>query len=246
MREKMKNWICISLIMMLLAIIVTPVQTKAAESLKLNKTSVVLCTGQGYRLKVNTTKKVTWKSTKTSVAIVSDTGKIAAKKPGAAYIVVQYGKEKVSCKVIVKDHTWKRTAFKNATCKEKGYKKYKCEKCGKAKTTSISVLKHKWITQKRTIHHKEKGHYETSLSYKKVGWVLCTCGLKIYATELQPILDHEELPPFITDGGYEADHYYRIIGEDRIPEIKKVWKVDVPGYDEVITETICSHCKIKK
>lgn len=246
MWQKMKKIIRVGLLLMLLTVIATPVQTNAAESLKLNKSSMTLCTGRAYRLKVNTTETVKWSSVKSSVAVVDTAGKITAKTPGTTYIIAQCGKGKVKCKVVVKDHEWKRTASRSATCSAKGYKKYQCTRCETVKTITIPVLKHKWVTQNTTIHHAEKGYYETTLVYKKVRSVICACGIKIYDTELQPIKDHVELPMWEDDNGKKHAHSYPWFCEDQIPEVKKVWRVISHAYDEVVKETVCSFCGKKK
>ena len=77
-----------------------------ATSLKADK-SVSLKKGKSYQLNVtvkplNTTDKVTYKSSNTKIVTVSAKGKIKAKKKGKATITIQAGKKKVTCKVTVK------------------------------------------------------------------------------------------------------------------------------------------------
>ena len=46
--------------------------------------------------------KITWTSSKKSVATVSSKGVVKAKKKGTAVIAAKYGKKKLTCKVTVK------------------------------------------------------------------------------------------------------------------------------------------------
>ena len=73
-----------------------------AATVKLNNTSNTLKKGTSYKLKLTgTSKKKYWSSNKRSVATVSSTGKVKAKKAGTCYITVKYGKKKKKCKVKV-------------------------------------------------------------------------------------------------------------------------------------------------
>ncbi|HHT58009.1 Ig-like domain-containing protein [Herbinix luporum] len=81
-----------------------PVTVEAA-TIKLNKTKITLDVGDTYQLKLTgTNKKVTWSSSKKSVATVSSKGKVTAKKAGKATITAKVGSKKYTCKVTVK-HT---------------------------------------------------------------------------------------------------------------------------------------------
>lgn len=73
----------------------------------LNKTAVTLYKDETDKLIATVTgtkKKVTWKSSKSSVASVKN-GKITAKKPGTATIIAKVGKISAQCKVTVKKPT---------------------------------------------------------------------------------------------------------------------------------------------
>ncbi len=73
-----------------------------AASPKLNKSSLTLRVGRSATLKVyRTKKKITWRSTKKSVASVSQTGKVTAKKIGTAKICAKFSGRKLYCKVTV-------------------------------------------------------------------------------------------------------------------------------------------------
>ncbi len=84
--------------------------TQPVKSVKLSKTSLTLSKGKTYILKATispsnaSNKRVTWKSSKKSVATVSTSGKITARGRGTAYITVTTvdGGKTARCKVIVK------------------------------------------------------------------------------------------------------------------------------------------------
>ena len=74
-----------------------------AATLKLNKKELSLVVGKSYTLKVTGTKqKIIWTTSKKSVATVSKSGKIAAKKAGSVTITATVNKKKYTCKVTVK------------------------------------------------------------------------------------------------------------------------------------------------
>lgn len=72
------------------------------EAPKLNKTQLVLKVKQTANLKLSgTSRKVTWKSSKKSVASVNKKGKVTAKKQGSAVITASVGGKRYSCQVQV-------------------------------------------------------------------------------------------------------------------------------------------------
>jgi len=74
------------------------------KPIKLNYTSVTLEKGATKTLKVTgTSSKVTWSSSKNSVATVSSTGKVTAKAVGTATIYASVAGKKLSAKVTVKE-----------------------------------------------------------------------------------------------------------------------------------------------
>ena len=100
MKKKTCKYVLAALFFMLLATAID-VQT-AQAAVKLNATSVNLCVGDKYQLKLTgTTKKVTWKSSKTSVAKVSSKGMVSAVGKGSATITATCNSKKYSCKVKV-------------------------------------------------------------------------------------------------------------------------------------------------
>lgn len=77
-------------------------------SIKLNKTSVTLSLPGTTTVQLKATvtgasKKVTWKSSNTSVATVSTSGKVTAKKAGTAIITATANGKSAKCTVTVKD-----------------------------------------------------------------------------------------------------------------------------------------------
>lgn len=73
------------------------------ETPRISKTSVNLYTNGSYTLKMlDTRQKVSWRSSKTSVATVNSKGKITAKKTGTANITAVVSNRKYTCKVVVK------------------------------------------------------------------------------------------------------------------------------------------------
>lgn len=89
----------------------TPATTPSAVAVKkvtLNKTKLTLKKGKTATLKATVSptntanKKVTFKSSKKSVATVSSKGKITAKKKGTTTITAKCGTKKATCKVTVK------------------------------------------------------------------------------------------------------------------------------------------------
>lgn len=103
----------------------------AEASAKLNITKKVVCSETSIRLRVQKTKKkVKWKSSRPSVAVVNAKGKVVAKKTGTAVITAQIGNQNCTCKIIVKKHT-----YENATCTQP-------KTCSRCKKTSGIALGH--------------------------------------------------------------------------------------------------------
>lgn len=97
------------------------------EQPKLNKTSLSLYTNQSYQLKFSgTTCKATWSSSNKSIAAVSKSGKISAKKPGNIYITAKINGVSYKCRLSVKAKT-QTTVWLSAT----GSKYHKIPNCGK-------------------------------------------------------------------------------------------------------------------
>lgn len=78
-------------------------QTVRAASAKISKKTLALSKGKTAVLKITGTKsKVTWSSSNNKVAVVSQKGKVTAKKAGTATITAKAGKKRFKCKVTVK------------------------------------------------------------------------------------------------------------------------------------------------
>ena len=74
-----------------------------AASIRMNKKKVTMKVGQKVQLKVKGSKaKVKWSSNKKTVASVTKSGRVFAKKVGKAKISAKVGTKKLICKVIVK------------------------------------------------------------------------------------------------------------------------------------------------
>lgn len=122
MKNIIKKSITTILIFAMALTLAMPMQAKAATKVKLNKTKVTLNVKKTYKLKVSgTKKKVTWSSSKKSVATVSKTGKVTAKKKGTATITAKVSGKKYTCKVTVKQPVTSVTLNKKtATLTKKG------------------------------------------------------------------------------------------------------------------------------
>lgn len=101
---------------MLLAVTLTlPVY---AASPSLSKKSLTLTVGKSAKLKLkNARKKVTWTCKPSTVAKVSSTGKVTAKKAGKATVTAKSGGKKYICKVTVNNASSKarNVSFRNPT-----------------------------------------------------------------------------------------------------------------------------------
>lgn len=76
----------------------------AASKVRISQKSMLLAVGASSKLKISgTTKKVTWTSSKESVAGVSTSGKVKAKKEGTTTVTAKVGGKKYKCKVTVKE-----------------------------------------------------------------------------------------------------------------------------------------------
>lgn len=83
-----------------------PVRSVTAEAAKkkvLNYSNKRLLKGESFKLEVDTDKKVTYKSNNPSIASVSKSGLVRAKKAGKTTIIMKTGQKKYSCKITVSD-----------------------------------------------------------------------------------------------------------------------------------------------
>lgn len=80
-------------------------QTGAAAEAKtkISKSKTTICTGETVQLKINSAKKIKWKSSKKSIATVDNSGLVTGKKKGNCVIQASSAGKKYSCKVKVND-----------------------------------------------------------------------------------------------------------------------------------------------
>lgn len=98
----MKKKILSVVLVILLCIGLIPNTADAA--VKISKNNIVLYVGETANLKITGTKnKVTWTSSKKSVATVSSTGKVTAKGIGSATVTAKVDSKKYTCKVKVEE-----------------------------------------------------------------------------------------------------------------------------------------------
>ena len=101
--KKLKS-LLISLVLALVCVsMVISTDVVEAASIRLNKTSITMYTGQTSTLKVSgTSKKVTWSTSNKKVATVSSRGVVSAKSSGSATITARVNNKNLKCKVTVK------------------------------------------------------------------------------------------------------------------------------------------------
>lgn len=101
----------LTVLTIVLSLIFTTTVTVSAATVKINKSKISMYVGQTVTLKIlNTSKKVSWSSSKKSVATVSSTGKVTAKKAGSVTISGKVNGKKYSCKITVKNRIGSRQA----------------------------------------------------------------------------------------------------------------------------------------
>lgn len=107
------------LLAVVMLITILPVQTQAASKGKLNKTKATIYVGSNTTLKLSeTSKKITWSTSKKSVAMVNSKGKVTAKKAGKATITAKVSGKKYNCKITVKNPYLSATSM-NLTVKQR-------------------------------------------------------------------------------------------------------------------------------
>lgn len=89
--------------------------TIQAAKIKINRKSATIVKGKTLQLAVDgTTQIVSWSSDQTSIAVVSMTGLVTAKKKGKAVITAQVAQEQYTCKITVKNKKTKKELYKAA------------------------------------------------------------------------------------------------------------------------------------
>lgn len=98
----MKKYLSLLLTLALIFSLAGPAQTASAATIKINKTKATMEVDSTLKLSVTGTKnKVAWKTSKSSVAAVSSSGLITAKKEGSATITATVSSKKYICVVTV-------------------------------------------------------------------------------------------------------------------------------------------------
>lgn len=92
------------LVLSMISTVVVPLNSVIAQAatVKISDKNVLLETGKSETLKITGSKaKVTWTSSKKSIATVNKDGKVTAKKEGTATITATVNKKKYTCEVTV-------------------------------------------------------------------------------------------------------------------------------------------------
>lgn len=110
----MKKFLALLLVLVLSLTFISPGTAYAA--VKISKAKATMEVDSTLKLKVTgSTKKITWSSSKKSVATVSSTGTITAKAEGEATITAKVNSKKYICQVTVVDSNKKVEAFNPKT-----------------------------------------------------------------------------------------------------------------------------------
>ena len=110
--EKKKRILSFFIVVALVFTMVFGNVSVSAAAPKLSKTKVTLLKGEKITLKVTgTKKKVTWSSSKKSIATVTSKGQVLAKKKGSATITAKVNKKSYKCVVKVEDPKLSKTSL---------------------------------------------------------------------------------------------------------------------------------------
>ena len=253
--KRLKKTSIILLMCMLLSVIVMPVSASAA---KLNKKSISLNVGKTYTLKATGTKgKITWTSSKKSVATVSSKGVVKAKKKGTAVITVKYGKnKKLTCKVTVKQPVKSIKLNKtSATLKKGSSLTLKAAVApssanNKAVTWSSSNKKVATVSSKGVVKAVGNGTATITVKAKDGSGKKATCKITVGTTNTTPTykkveltldnwqdyIEKIEIPYYAANAFGEFDHlevhYYYVVKPEYMPylDMKKssvIMEVDI-------------------
>ncbi len=167
-------------LILMTASVIIPVQgttaVASAASVTISTKSVTLEVGQTKSLKINgSSRKVTWSTSKKSVATISSSGKITAKAVGSAIITASVSGKKLTCKVTVKEPI------------EISYQSYNLD-IGKSKTLKITGTTKAvtWTSGDKRIATVSSSGKVTAVSDGKttisasVDGKKLTCNIKVY------------------------------------------------------------------
>ena len=255
--KRLKKASIILLVCMLLSVIAMPISANAA---KLNKKSVSLNVGKTYTLKATGTKgKITWTSSKKSVATVSSKGVVKAKKKGTAVIIAKYGKKKLTCKVTVKQPVKSIKLNKTSATLKKG-KSLTLKATispssanNKAVTWTSSNKKVATVTSKGVVKAVGNGTATITVKAKDGSGKKATCKITVgtssnatptYKTveitlaNWKNYIEKIEVPYYAANAFGEFDHlemhYYYVVKPEYVPylDMKKssvIMEVDITG-----------------
>lgn len=254
--KRIKKLSVMLLCCLLLSVIAMPVSASAA---KLNKKSISLNVGKTYTLKASGTKgKITWTSSKKSVATVSSKGVVKAKKKGTAVITAKYGKSKLTCKVTVKQPVTSIKLNKtSATLKKGSSLTLKAAVApssanNKAVTWSSSNKKVATVSSKGVVKAVGNGNATIAVKAKDGSGKKATCKITVGTTDTTPTykkveltldnwqdyIEKIEIPYYATNAFGEFDHleihYYYVVKPEYMPylDMKKssvIIEVDITG-----------------
>lgn len=181
----------VSFLVISIAIFIVPITFKAfnnyasvqAASVKISTKSKTLYVGYGCKLNITgTKKKVTWSSTNSKVATVTQSGYVTAKNKGTTTIIAKVNGKTYKCKVTV-NQSASMDIYTTRTIKFTGTTKKVTYTSSNSKVASIN--KNGKITAKKvgttTITAKVNGKkYKYTLNVKANGWVTDSKGNKYY------------------------------------------------------------------
>ncbi len=164
----------------LLIFAISPVEGQAKAKPKISKKKVVLQAGKTKQLKVSGSgkNKVTWLSSRKSVAEVTNKGKVTAKKAGNAVIKAKVGSKVLKCNVTVVSLSLYKCTLKDT---------------GTTKTLKVSNGKNtKWKSSNSKVVKVNKG----KLTAVKAGKAKITCtsrGIKMTCQVCVPSVSHKNV-----------------------------------------------------
>lgn len=156
--------------------------TARPKPIKINKSSALLVKGQTVQLQIrNAVQKVKWRSAKKSIATVSATGKVLARKKGKTSILADAGKQRRKCVVTVEEPELNTNRLSMELYDTKKLKLSGCHHSVRWTTSDGSVVK----VSKGEIRAKAVG---TAHVRAKVHGKVYACKVTVKKPELQKII----------------------------------------------------------